>query len=237
MMLLALALAQTSFAADTILSSKTFPAKAVSHIVARTEAGSIKVKVKPGSEVTAEARKPADSEGHCEVSVHLEGGTLTLEARKPKGSEAVCDGGFTIYAPSGVGLEAYAGSGSVEVGALKRPIKIRTGSGGITILGLRGQGYAMTGSGEIRAELPSAAFDARTGSGDIKVTLTTPSGLVSARSGSGSIAVKVPAGSKVHLSATSASGKVESAFKDDPKSPLVVEAFTGSGDVTVSASR
>jgi DUF4097 and DUF4098 domain-containing protein YvlB len=237
MIILALLLAPGAFAGDTLFSTKTFAAKNVSRIIARTEAGDVKVKIRAGKDVTAEAHKPTDSEGHCDLSFHLETGTLTLEARKPADSDAVCDGGFVVYAPAGVDLEAYTGSGNVELGALKKTIKARTGSGAIRIVGALGQAYAMTGSGAIRAELPSAAFDARSGSGDIKVKLATASGLVSARTGSGSVEVSLPAGAKVRLTTASASGKVTSAFRNEPKAPLVIEAFSGSGDVTVSASK
>ena len=239
MILPALLLTQAALAAEkmTVLAAKSFSAAQVSRIEIHAEAGAITVRAQPGKEISVRALKPAGSEGHCELKLHADGGTLELEARKPKGSAATCDGSFEVTTPPGAELEAYTGSGDVAITGLSRAVKVRTGSGAVTLKGLRGQAYAMTGSGTISAELPSAAFDARTGSGDIKVALTQPSGLVSARAGSGNITITAPKAAKIHVRASTASGAVVNPYGDDPKAPLVVEAFTGSGDITLQAAK
>jgi hypothetical protein len=239
MILPALLLAQAALAAEktTVLATKSFPAARISRIEIHVEAGSVAVSARPGKDALVRALKPADSEGHCELKLHLEGGTLELEARKPQGSAAVCDGGFEVAAPAGADLEAYSGSGDIAITGMAKTVKVRAGSGSVRLKGLRGQAYAMTGSGAIDAELPSAAFDARTGAGDIRVSLTQPSGLVSARAGSGNITITAPKAAKIHVRASTASGTVANPYGDDPKAPLVVEAFSGSGDITLKSAK
>lgn len=232
-----LLLSQSALAADKVVAVKTFPAKSVTRIVARVEAGRIKVRAKTGSELRVEAVKPADSEGHCDLRLHLDRGTLELFARKPQGKDDVCDGGFVIEAPAGATLEAQSGSGDIEASGLSKPVRLRAGSGSIRLKDVLGQIYAVTGSGDITAQLKSAAFDARTGSGNVRVTLAKASGLVSARTGSGRVDVGLPAGSKLRLRAKTGSGKIVNALPDDPKAALVVEASTGSGDVSISAAK
>lgn len=239
MILPSLLLVQAALAADkmTVLATKSFPAAQIRSIEVHAEAGAITVRAQPGKEAAVRALKPAGSEGHCELKLHLEGGTLELEARKPQGSAAVCDGGFEVATPAGADLEAYSGSGDIAITGMSKSVKVRTGSGSVRLKGLRGQTYAMTGSGTIDAELPSAAFDARTGAGDIRVTLTQPSGLVSARAGSGNITITAPKAAKIHVRASTASGTVTNPYGDEPKAPLVVEAFSGSGDITLKAAK
>lgn len=233
----ALLLTQAALAAKpSIVASKDFPAPKVERIEIRAESGTVSVKARPGSLVHVDAVKPAGSDGHCDVKLRLEGDTLFLQARKPQGSRAVCDGGFFVSAPPGASVEGYTGSGDVEVEGMGRALKIHTGSGEVRLVDIRGEAYAMTGSGKISARLPSAAFDARTGSGDIEVTLTKASGLVSARSGSGNIRISAPRHAAIRVHASTASGKITNPFPPAKTGPLVVEAFSGSGDITLVQS-
>jgi hypothetical protein len=232
-----LLLAQAVLAGDTVIKTQSFPAKAVRRVIARVEAGTIKITATRSSELTAKAVKPADSEGHCDLHLLLKNGVLELIARKPKGKSDVCDGGFVVSVPPTATLEAQAGSGDIEAAGLAKSVRARTGSGGIRLKDVLGQVYAVTGSGDISAKVGSAAFDARSGSGNVRVTLGAATGLVSARTGSGNVEVSLPKGATVRLRAKTGSGKLNSAFPHDPKAPLVVEASTGSGDITVKPAQ
>ncbi len=143
---------------------------------------------------------------------------------------------YDVTVPAETTLAARTGSGSVEVGDLRRAVDAHSGSGGITIGRVAGAVTANTGSGSINVA-GGASLDAHSGSGSIEATAV--GGAIKARTGSGT--VHIAQAGKGDVDVSSASGSVEvtgvnGAARVSASSGSVLVEGRPAGSWTVSSS-
>jgi hypothetical protein len=104
---------------------------------------------------------------------------------------------YDITVPADTKLAAGTGSGSIEIGAIKGPIEVKSGSGSIEVGRVGGPVLASAGSGSIRVD-GASGLDAHTGSGSIHAGAIA--GPAKASSGSGSITITQAGAGEVEAS-------------------------------------
>ncbi|MEE6263408.1 DUF4097 family beta strand repeat-containing protein [Plantactinospora sonchi] len=175
----------------------------------------------------------------------IEGSTLFIDIECGR----ACSVSYDILAPAGVAVRGEngsgdvsltdvavvdftVGSGDVAVSGATGAVRAETGSGDITLARLPGAVAARATSGDIEGrELGAGKVQAETGSGNITLTLSTAAS-VEARASSGSVTLSVPAGGYQVRTATG-SGNAHSEVPNAPDATAVLDASTGSGDITI----
>lgn len=163
---------------------------------------------------------------------------------------STCRVSYEIIAPTGVSVSGENGSGDISLSDVG-DVDMKVGSGDITLAGATGAVRAQTGSGDIElrridktatvragsgsvtGDQLGGAVDATTGSGDITLAMRT-AGSVNAHASSGSITLTVPDGS-YRIQVRSSSGTTSSTIRSDPAAAHLLQAETGSGDITVTS--
>jgi len=163
-----------------------------------------------------------------------------------------CGVSYDILAPEGVAVrgrngsgnirltevsevDVKVGSGDISVDGASGAVRAETGSGDVTLSGVPGTVWAHTGSGSIEGrDLGAGKVQAEAASGDITLTLRT-AGSVQAQAASGNVVLVVPAGS-YRVQANADSGSTNVSVRNDPAATAVLEARTGSGDITIGPS-
>ena len=107
---------------------------------------------------------------------------------------------YEVAVPADTTLAASTGSGSISVGAIRGPARVKSGSGSVTIGRAGGKVEASTGSGSIKVD-GAASLEAHTGSGAISATAVA--GPTRANSGSGNITIAQTGKGDVEVSASS----------------------------------
>ena len=110
----------------------------------------------------------------------------------------------------------------------------RDGSGNITASDVAGTTTAKASSGDVNARSVSGNVDVETGSGTIEVALMTPAS-IKATTGSGDVTLAVAEG-RYRVVATTGSGDQHITVPNDPSAPNMLEAHTGSGQITIRPS-
>lgn len=181
-------------------------------------AGSGSIRVDPGSagRVRVAARLRADNSwlagGDVEKRIRQieqnppidQQGNVIRIGRFPDGSLARnISISYEVTVPAETKLAASTGSGSITVGAIKGPARLKSGSGSVTAGRVADAVEASTGSGSIRID-GAASLEASTGSGSISAAAVA--GPVKASSGSGSI--RITQTGKGEATASSGSGAI-----------------------------
>jgi DUF4097 and DUF4098 domain-containing protein YvlB len=112
---------------------------------------------------------------------------------------------YEVTVPADTKLAASTGSGSIAVGSISGPARVKSGSGSVTVGRVGGSVEASTGSGSIKVD-GAASLEASTGSGSISAA--SVAGPTKASSGSGSITISQAGKGDVTVSAASGSIKV-----------------------------
>jgi DUF4097 and DUF4098 domain-containing protein YvlB len=149
---------------------------------------------------------------------------------------------YTIVVPAETELQAFIGSGSLEVRGIRGPAQVKTGSGSIALEDIREDVQALAGSGAIAVSRVDGEVRATAGSGGITlaqirgeiralagsggITIDDPGGRITARTGSGGIAI---AGAGADLRASASSGRVT--IEGNPSPSSFWELRSGSGGV------
>jgi hypothetical protein len=107
---------------------------------------------------------------------------------------------YEVTVPADTTLAASTGSGSISVGAIRGPARVKSGSGSVTVGRVGGHVEASTGSGSVKVD-GAASLKANTGSGSIHAAAVA--GPTEASSGSGSITVAQAGKGDVNVSAAS----------------------------------
>jgi hypothetical protein len=150
------------------------------------------------------------------VEKQVAGASFAVHSRCPVSLLAPCSVSYRVVVPDNVALE------------------IRTTRGDVSLRGYRGSAQVSTGAGRIDiAGYCGNSLDARAGGGAIAVQAACAPPRMSLRTGSGSIRAVMPPG-RYDLDAESTSG--ESFIRGitaREDAPYVVQALSGSGDVSV----
>ncbi|MFE9652551.1 DUF4097 domain-containing protein [Micromonospora sp. NPDC006431] len=160
-----------------------------------------------------------------------------------------CSVSWEISAPEGVAVRGETGSGDVElsrVGAVEftlgsgnvsvrgatGDVRAETGSGNIDVIDAAGAVRLRAASGDITAQRLAAGVDAETSSGNVTAELAQPA---SARvhAASGDVELTVPDG-RYRVRTSTGSGDRDLGVVDDPGAALLLDASTGSGNVTIT---
>ncbi|SCE86084.1 Putative adhesin [Micromonospora viridifaciens] len=160
-----------------------------------------------------------------------------------------CSVSWDVTAPEGVTVRGENRSGDIMLSQVGT-VDVKLSSGNISVTGARGEVRAETSSGDIavvdaagavrlratsgrvEARRLAAGVDAEASSGDVTVELEQPA---SARvhAGSGDVQLAVPDG-RYRVRSSTGSGQATVQVTDDPTAPLLLDAHTGSGDITIS---
>lgn len=168
------------------------------------------------------------------VAVDVDGRRLELRSGCAPWWQFRCDVDFTVWVPPGMAVDASSGSGDVTVRNLAADLRLNTGSGDISLDGGRGSLLARTGSGEITGtRLDADSADVHTGSGDASLDFARAPHHVRAKAGSGEVDITVPGHDRYRVSVDTGSGDEDVSVVQDPAATRVIQAETGSGDVTV----
>lgn len=180
-----------------------------------------------------------------EARYEIKGDELILDTD----CEDRCSVSYEVTAPEGVAVRGETGSGNVELTRVG-PVDIRLGSGNATVTGGTGPVRAVTASGNIEVADISGPVTLRASSGNISAVGI--GGQVDAEASSGNVTVELarPASARVHASsgdvtlivpdgryrvlARPGSGDNHVGIPDDPAAALVLDASTGSGNVTLT---
>ncbi|ASW56251.1 DUF4097 family beta strand repeat-containing protein [Plantactinospora sp. KBS50] len=161
----------------------------------------------------------------------------------------LCTVSYEVTAPTGVAVSGSSGSGDIDLRGVST-VEVELGSGNVTVQDASGDVQVRTGSGNIAVsraggavalyagsgtvtgtELGGGAVRAQAGSGNVDLRLATANS-VQARSGSGSVQIAVPPDHyRVH--ADSGSGSRDVTVTDEPAASLLIDARTGSGNLSV----
>ncbi|MFY1637002.1 DUF4097 family beta strand repeat-containing protein [Solwaraspora sp. WMMB335] len=222
--------------------TETVPITAVR--IVESGSGDVAVRTRPGD--TVEIRRVVRYQHSEPERTYRINGTV-LELDTSCGWQ--CSVSYDIDAPSGVSVEGENGSGQLLLFDVST-VSVKVGSGGITIAGATGRVDAQTGSGSITVHRLPGPADLRTGSGSIEgrelggggVVATTGSGSVTlvlrtpgpvrAEASSGSVHVTVPEGS-YRVRTETGSGRADVQVPDDPDGEHLIDARTGSGNITI----
>jgi hypothetical protein len=109
---------------------------------------------------------------------------------------------YEVTVPADTKLAASTGSGSITVGAITGPARVKSGSGSVVVGRVGAHVEASTGSGSIKVD-GAGSLEASTGSGSIHAAAVA--GPAKASSGSGSIVVTQTGKGDVDVSAASGS--------------------------------
>jgi hypothetical protein len=183
-----------------------------------------------GGQVRIDVRMPLDSR----LTVHSGSADVRTEGRLAEAQ--VETGSGDVYVNQTTGLfRAKTGSGDVradEVGQLR----VNSSSGDVSGTAIAGDADIKTASGQVKIEDGQGSVRANTASGDV-VIRSAGGTMVDIRTASGDAEVGVPAGTRVWLDLSTASGKTTSdlAMTDTPDegAQLNVQVRTASGDITL----
>lgn len=181
-----------------------------------------------------------------QATYRIEGGVLHLDTdcgrRCSVSYDILAPQGVTVRGENGSGnvtltdvaaVDMTVGSGEVTVSGATGTVRVETGSGNIDLSSVSGEVTAHAGSGDVEGRELGGGRQVRveTGSGNITLALASP-GSVQARASSGEVELSVPAGS-YQVRTSSSSGTVHSDVPNDPAATAVLDASTGSGNITV----
>jgi DUF4097 and DUF4098 domain-containing protein YvlB len=183
-----------------------------------------------GGQVRVDLRVPLDSR----IRAHAGSADVRTEGRL--GEVVVQTGSGDAYVTQVTGtFRADTGSGDVradEVGA----IHADTASGDVSAMLVSGDAHIKTASGDVELEEGLGSIVASTASGNVVIRAARGE-KVNVRTASGDAMVGVPAGTRVWLDLSTASGKTTSdlAMTDIPTegAQLTVQVRTASGDITL----
>lgn len=131
-------------------------------------------------------------------------------------------------------VTAQTGSGDITARGIGGNVQVHTGSGVITASDVAGTTTAGATSGDVNARGVTGSVDAETGSGTIKVALVAPAS-IKANAVSGDVTLTVPEGA-YRVVATTGSGDQHIDVPSDPSALNMLEAHTGSGEITIRPS-
>ncbi len=154
----------------------------------------------------------------CNLVLKKKNDKVVIEVEHDSGlfsSSLECDVNFKILMSKKVELSAKLGSGDISIEGLESNCEFKTGSGNIAITksvvnNLNGK----LGSGDISAKGQFGEIDFKTGSGKISVIFDKISG-------------------KTTLNAKSGSGQIKNIVGYSDDALVVIDAMTGSGDLTI----
>jgi Putative adhesin len=131
-------------------------------------------------------------------------------------------------------VTAETGSGDINARGIGGNVQVHSGSGIITASDVAGTTTAEASSGDVNARGVSGNVDVETGSATIEVALMTPAS-IKATTGSGDVTLAVAQG-HYRVVATTGSGDQHITVPNDPSAPNMLEAHTGSGQITIRPS-
>jgi hypothetical protein len=160
-----------------------------------------------------------------------------------------CSVSYEVTAPEGVVVRGEATSGNVElhrVGAVEftmvsgnvsvtgasGDVHAKTSSGNVEVADATGALRLHTSSGDIEARRVVGAVDAEAGSGNVTVEFSEPAS-AQVRTGSGDIELTVPDG-RYRVRTETGSGDTNLTVTNDPTASLLLDASTGSGNLTIN---
>ncbi|MEH0861965.1 DUF4097 family beta strand repeat-containing protein [Halobacteriovorax sp. DPLXC-1] len=146
-----------------------------------------------------------------------------------------CQVNFTITMPKQVILSTLVGSGNTTISGLMANATLKSGSGDINLINSQMDSLkASVGSGDIKTSGLFTNATLESGSGDIKlINSQRKAHMAKLESGSGAISVMIPQGLKIKSKLNSASGKVQNKVQESNDSKYIINANTGSGDITI----
>lgn len=185
------------------------------------------------------------------------GGRIRVRLALPAGSQLNLHSGSADVRLDGAlaSSQVKTGSGDTQIGSLSGDLTVNTGSGDIVADEIGGSLSVHTGSGDIKAHSIGGAVTVDTSSGDIRISAA--GSVVSAKSASGDVqigsvrgdklivhtasgdvSVGVPAGTRVWLDLSTASGSTRSDLNMSAAPPaegatLNLTVRTASGDINV----
>ena len=166
----------------------------------------------------------------ADLDVSVDGSTLIIDlACRPH-----CRGDIDVYVPAEVFIDADNGSGDIEITGIDGDIEVHVGSGNVIIDDVVGNLDLEAGSGNVVGQrLASESCTAEAGSGNVKLGFDDMPSNLNARAGSGNVKLAVPSGSyNIDLNAGSGSTNMSNIIHD-PRVPRIIQASTGSGNVTL----
>jgi Putative adhesin len=160
---------------------------------------------------------------------------LALRSSCRLGFIGSCTMAYDIAVPGRVPVTVTDATGDLTVTALRGEITLSDGSGDITASGLTGSVSLSDDSGDITVTgLAGTDVTGAEGSGDIALEFTRVPRRVDVTAETGDITLILPRGPTAYqVHASSASGDVSDGLNQQPSSPCVIVASSGSGDVSI----
>jgi hypothetical protein len=169
------------------------------------------------------------------LDVDFSGGDVAVYGGCPEVTLGHCEATLLVGVPAGTAVRVDATSGDIGATALSGNLTLHTASGDVRVLSAGGRLDLDTASGDVDgAGLRSTSVRAHTGSGDVDLDLRVTPETVDADTASGDVRIAVPPGPETYnVDVDTASGTEDVEMLPDPKSPRLLRAHTGSGDVEV----
>ncbi|HYG59136.1 MAG TPA: DUF4097 family beta strand repeat-containing protein [Symbiobacteriaceae bacterium] len=157
-----------------------------------------------------------------------EGDTIGITADIPSNLRNVSIQ-YTIYAPSGLKVDASTGAGTINVSGYTGEMMLNSNVGRIEVENGGGSLNARSGSGQIRVSHFDGPVDAKTNAGSLEMRETT--GAVQLESGTGTINVRNHWGGK--LVAETNTGRIDVSLDAPLEGDLILKTKTGSVSLRV----
>ena len=145
-----------------------------------------------------------------------------------------CGANFTLAVPSGQGVNASSGSGTVQARDVVSSLTLYSGSGNVSIERVSGSLDLSAGSGDITGtDVSARTVHASDGSGNVALSFTGVPDQVRVSASSGNITVALPTTVAYAVSATTSYGTPSIGVPTSSTSHHVIDLTAGSGNITV----
>ena len=170
----------------------------------------------------------------CELNTKADKGQLFIEAKKKSFFASDCVIDFLIRVPRATNLQILNGSGDVSINDVSGKVRFNLASGSLHANAPLHDFYGETGAGDIMINNAAGPGKLQTGSGAIMINfIGKPTGRLQLESGSGDMTVVLNKNVEAYASLSSGSGKLQTENPVVPGAPFLIDANSGSGNLTV----
>lgn len=232
--------------------SVAFPDEPIQSIKLDLSAGSIRLRVGEGTDVTGTRKVRSGLRSPTYSERRGNDGTLTLVSDCPKNSP-VCSVDYDLFVPANVKVTGKLDGGAFESTGIEGDMKFDSSGGSISVTDTKGTIEVASSGGDVSSVRSSgtlilessggavSAVDAAgkritadSSGGSVTAIMTTPPSMVNVSSSGGAVTVVVPEDdTSYQVDASSSGGDSDVVVRTDPNSTSTIKARSSGGNVTV----